>query len=368
MAELPGMGMTFYQTKDKKTYKILFPEKLLGYSENGGRTVVTYLFRVWDGDGQRLADKRIHLSEELCGEVTPFESSIIACRGLFGLLGSDVNESGFGSFDKKELLESDKADDNSCKWAVLSYLKERYDSLWDEPITILEVFAASVAPPTMVSKWVSRWVLEHYIDWDLKANLRDLKERPQDYLGTRLFLIAEKIEIIKLLLASNTSTGSMNMKIQLLNHRHYKIVDIDPKLEKGFAFIIMPFNQSEFDQSIMAEVFQPTVEEILSIPCVRSDSETITHILDNLIYTYIVQSDVVLADLSTQNRNVVFELGLALGLQKDVIALFDKRSSKEPAFDYGHYGAILYDDYEDLKAQLRKKLPTFKKAPGGRNL
>lgn len=151
--------------------------------------------------------------------------------------------------------------------------------------------------------------------------------------------------------------------IRINDHRHYKILDIGQKLKEGFAFVIMPFNESEFNQSIMDDAFKPVVADVLNIPCIRSDSEKVTHFLENLIYTYIVRSDVVIADLSTQNPNVIFEFGLALALEKEVIAVFDNKykAKGKPAFDYEHYGTLFYNDYEDLKTRLRAKLPAFKK-------
>ncbi|NMC44846.1 MAG: hypothetical protein GYA46_13085 [candidate division Zixibacteria bacterium] len=363
MVNNPGGGIVYFQVKDGEIYRGTFRKELGGYVENRGRDVVSYNFHISDPHGSRIVSKRIMLSGSLFAETTPIEQTLIAGRGLYSILGTDQIECGFSTRDKERLLGANGIDKSQERPLLLRYMRDRFNSFWEEPPNLLEILSVSMAEAEAVIENLGFWVNRRLLVWPDRLDYHELKSKPEQYLGMDIIINGEKINEIDRELEQFRSSTGRKLVVDLENHHHYKIVDIDTKLQNGFAFVIMPFNESEFNQSIMDDAFKPVVADVLNVPCIRSDSEKVTHFLENLIYTYIVRSDVVIADLSIQNPNVIFEFGLALALEKEVIAVFDNkyRAKGKPAFDYEHYGTLFYNDYEHLKTQLRKKLPAFRK-------
>ena len=146
-----------------------------------------------------------------------------------------------------------------------------------------------------------------------------------------------------------------DLKIQTtepkIENRYFKLVKISVDTTQPFAFVLMPFKDSEFDQSYYTKVIKPTIENHLKLQCIRSDEITTPGVINDQIYTAIVKAKVLIAEVSTQNPNVFYELGVAHTLDKDVYILRQK-DAKRPPFDISTDRAIVYDDEEDLKQKI----------------
>ena len=143
-----------------------------------------------------------------------------------------------------------------------------------------------------------------------------------------------------------------------IENRYFKEVEIEQSGD--FIFVIMPFRKEEFDQSIYIKIINPIVEEILSIPCVRVDDDLIPERIDNKIYTYIKKSKFLIAELTKNNANVVYELAMAHMLNKRVIILTQNDPPKL-AFDFDKFPATIYANKEELISILPDILKsTFK--------
>jgi hypothetical protein len=66
----------------------------------------------------------------------------------------------------------------------------------------------------------------------------------------------------------------------------------------------------------------------------------------------------VIADVSKESSNVLYEVGFARGLGKDLI-MTARKDTKLP-FDIGDIPAIFWEDQEDLKKGLRKRIAAWK--------
>ncbi|MGH9430468.1 MAG: hypothetical protein ACRD3T_02890 [Terriglobia bacterium] len=78
----------------------------------------------------------------------------------------------------------------------------------------------------------------------------------------------------------------------------------------------------------------------------------------------IESSDFVVADVSQQNPNVMYELGLAHGLKKPTILLVDRKSNAIPSDLVGSL-FVVYDseDPDSLQDTLRRRLRQFAQGP-----
>jgi hypothetical protein len=139
------------------------------------------------------------------------------------------------------------------------------------------------------------------------------------------------------------------------------------------CFVIMPFGNLNIDaeqaerlESIYSEWIKPTVESVTiqgtpvqKITCHRADKtarpgEIISHVIENL-----VDSDIVIADLSGRNSNVFYELGIRHAVNNNTILIAD--DFEDVPFDLSGLRAIGYK-YEPKS--LRRLESSLKKAIG----
>ena len=122
--------------------------------------------------------------------------------------------------------------------------------------------------------------------------------------------------------------------------------------EQRRAFVVMPFDE-EFDL-IYKGLIQPPFEAA-GYHVVRADDITNQR---NILHDIVVQlhdSDLIVADLTDTNPNVYYELGLAHGLERNVV-LLSQHPSDTP-FDLRSYRMIEYgtrwDKFADAKGRSK---------------
>ncbi|MEZ5360118.1 MAG: hypothetical protein R3F48_14980 [Candidatus Zixiibacteriota bacterium] len=147
------------------------------------------------------------------------------------------------------------------------------------------------------------------------------------------------------------SVQSMDMSFH--NNKFYKLVDLEVERKGPFAFVIMPFKKEEFDQSIYNDLIKPVVENTIDCKCIRNDEDVWPGQLDDKFYSHICKCNFLIAELTTENPNVVYELGLAHAFNKEIIILVDKKKrEKKLSFDFDKFGAIMYSTIEELQTCL----------------
>lgn len=124
-------------------------------------------------------------------------------------------------------------------------------------------------------------------------------------------------------------TKSTSISLDRKSNRYYQ--DISIQADEPFCFVIMPFRENEFQQSIYFEVIKPFIENEFKISCYRVDEDDLPDRIDNKIYSYILRASFVVAEVTTRNPNVLYELGLAHMLEKDCIILTQTFNSEVPS-------------------------------------
>lgn len=105
------------------------------------------------------------------------------------------------------------------------------------------------------------------------------------------------------------------------------------------VFVIAPFNPQSV--SVLETIRRAVVEAGLvpvSADSTRPGAELTTSILDR-----IRQADLIIADISRQNPNVLYELGFAHAFGKPTILLFDIKSDSNLPADLTGFQYIGYD-------------------------
>ncbi|MCK4817411.1 hypothetical protein KA005_16695 [bacterium] len=137
------------------------------------------------------------------------------------------------------------------------------------------------------------------------------------------------------------------------SNRYYQEISIQAK--EPFCFVIMPFREKEFEQSIYFDVIKPFIEEQFKIACYRVDEDSRPDRIDNKIYSYILRAAFIVSEVTTRNPNVLYELGLAHMLEKDCIILTQTPNSEVP-FDINRISAEPYENQDQLRAYLGKSI------------
>ena len=110
-------------------------------------------------------------------------------------------------------------------------------------------------------------------------------------------------------------------------------------IEGDNCFVMMPF--SDPIGSYYEKIYEPAIEKAGLIP-VRADNEIFgTGKIMDQICTGIHEAKVLIAELTTKNPNVYYELGLAHALQKPVVLV--SSNEEDVPFDLKHIRVIYYD-------------------------
>ena len=121
------------------------------------------------------------------------------------------------------------------------------------------------------------------------------------------------------------------------------------------CFVMQPFDAGVFDKRF-DDLFSPAILEAGLEPY-RVDRDPAVNIPIDDIEAGIRKSEICLAEITTDNPNVWFELGFAIAVPKEVILVCsDERRSKFP-FDVQHRKVIKYkteapQDFQQLKQDI----------------
>ncbi|TSA08593.1 MAG: hypothetical protein D4R73_08300 [Deltaproteobacteria bacterium] len=120
------------------------------------------------------------------------------------------------------------------------------------------------------------------------------------------------------------------------------------------CFVLMPFGESWSDR-----IWQKHVKRIVErfgMKAIRADDLYGSNILAD-IWRGVTESNVIIADITGRNPNVMYELGLAHALRKNVIILTQREA--DIPFDLRVYRCLIYEDNSDGYEQLEQDIPRF---------
>jgi hypothetical protein len=124
------------------------------------------------------------------------------------------------------------------------------------------------------------------------------------------------------------------------------------------CFVIQPFDSGPFDERY-EDVFDPAIREAGLEPY-RVDRDPHSVVLIESIERGIRESTACLADISTNNPNVWFEVGYAIASGKPIVLVCGPRSEPFP-FDVNQRPIIRYEtqaprDFAELRTDVTKRL------------
>jgi len=135
----------------------------------------------------------------------------------------------------------------------------------------------------------------------------------------------------------------------------------------GTCFVVMGFGKKtdfetgrvlDLDQSYL-NLIKPAVEAA-RLKCIRADEIVHSGLIDVPMYEQLLNADVVVADISTSNRNALYELGVRHALRPyTTVIIAEEMMMKSPTFDLSHIIIRKYRHLgEDIGVSEAKRFTT----------
>ncbi|MGH8479006.1 MAG: hypothetical protein ACREXK_05375 [Gammaproteobacteria bacterium] len=169
--------------------------------------------------------------------------------------------------------------------------------------------------------------------------------------GQRVSMTVDDVRVFDLVLPKpleGTGAGLFAWDDAKVVFTRTEVTTVRPRI-----FVIMPFAEP-FD-TLYREVIRPVAER-LEFEIVRVDELEGPGIIVDDIQRQISQANAVVAEISSRNPNVFYELGYAHALEKPAVLLAKRESSGEMPFDIRGYRAIFYDDTIGGKKAVERSL------------
>lgn len=128
------------------------------------------------------------------------------------------------------------------------------------------------------------------------------------------------------------------------------------QVDQPSCFVIMPFSEAWSDD-VYQNLIEPALNEV-NLKCIRGDEIERTGLLNSNIFKTIQKVGLVIAEISSPNPNVYYEIGVADTLGKETLFLYDPgKNNKIPSDkDNVHYSEYSQTNLPDAKERLKNEL------------
>ncbi len=214
-----------------------------------------------------------------------------------------------------------------------------------DPKDELDGLREAVLKAPDISDFYSQYRGENLPDPKFLDNaLVDTFHIPQDKVAEFKTILLETLQKAELLEDHNEKKRVLDFSVEgdskLESSERLKKLGKNVKIEAGdVCFVMMPFAKPHGDYYSM--VYKPAIEKA-GLKALRADSEIFgSGKVMNQIWSGISSARVLVAELTTKNTNVFYELGLAHALRKPVVLV--SAHENDVPFDLQHIRVIYYD-------------------------
>ena len=283
----------------------------------------------------------------------PVERAIIVVRALYTILGTSQNQLVVEDAEHPiKLLPDEEENRRDVRHQLLRYITERHDVIFDQPYRVMEFVGAircNVASLLRQLEWLDH---EKLLMFDLSSLQQSRPRTLEAMLRYRMVLDSDRLrEVTHVPSAVDT-------------YKHYKIITIEAdKSKNGFIFCMTEFSGDSLRR--FSEVIEPLCEPEFAIPAVISKDDHLPYKIDDKVVSHIHKCSLAIADISTRNPNVMYEMGFAHAISKDVVIICDRalKGDKE-IFDIRNINTIFFDNDDHLRDELKKKIRAVLNTPG----
>ena len=167
-------------------------------------------------------------------------------------------------------------------------------------------------------------------------------------LGSRIELFVNEVKVCSKL--QNISKGPVELFLR--GSQKIEVRNIKATAGKPQAFVVMQF--SDAFNALYTDVIKPTCEQF-GLKAIRADDIYKSGLIINDIARLIEEASVIIADVTTDNPNVFYEVGYAHGIKKATILLSDRTREKLP-FDVSGFRTLFYDNTIGGKGDVEVRL------------
>ena len=171
--------------------------------------------------------------------------------------------------------------------------------------------------------------------------------------GSQIDLFVNEVKVCSTL--RNISKGQVELMLQ--GSQEIKVRNIKATASTPQAFVVMQF--SDTFNALYRDVIKPTCKKF-GLEAIRADDIYKCDLIINDIARSIEEASVIIADVTTDNPNVFYEVGYAHGIKKATILLSDRTREKLP-FDVSGFRTLFYDNTIGGKSDVEARLTTHLK-------
>ena len=142
---------------------------------------------------------------------------------------------------------------------------------------------------------------------------------------------------------------------RMLNYVRSEAIGKPIIFDENAAFVVMRFSQNDENDHAYLYGIKPALEK-MRIKCIRADNQLTSGQLLEKIEKNIEKSRFVIIKVDSNNLNVYFELGLALGVNKDVILISERDLVMNLPTDLKNWECLTYSkgNYDELMNNIIK--------------
>ena len=149
-------------------------------------------------------------------------------------------------------------------------------------------------------------------------------------------------------------------------------------MDRKICFVVMGFGKKKDPETNRTIDLDQTYQHIIrpavtacDMECVRADEITETGLIDRSMYALLYRADIVIADVSTNNPNAIYELGVRHTLKKHSTIIIKEGKGNIP-FDFNHNRVLNYehlgneisnDEAKRCKEELTKLITAITQKP-----
>lgn len=125
--------------------------------------------------------------------------------------------------------------------------------------------------------------------------------------------------------------------------------------DENAAFVVMRFTKNDENDHAYLYGIKPALEK-LKVKCIRADNQLSSGQLLDKIKKSIEKSRFTIVKTDSNNLNVYFELGLAMGLHKDILLISEQNLVLHLPSDLRNWECLTYPEgnYDELKNRIIK--------------
>lgn len=194
-----------------------------------------------------------------------------------------------------------------------------------------------------------------------RAILSEIRESIEDKLAKinmELVNTQERwIEVNNLLIEGQSLIKINNQKSAEHNiiANNFNVKNINLKKDKQLVLYLTPFSSSEMETYLTVK----SACKELKMECIRGDEENHAGDILRHIVKLIINADIIVANITSRNANVMYELGIAHSAGKNVILI--SKSIDGAPFDISRNRILMFRSSVELKSELIKSIMSITK-------